>query len=297
MLSPHDILLIERYYKGLLSQEEQLRWQERLEQDANFAQELEQYQKLFQGFQALELETFEANVKTWEAAAQAKEVQAPQVSPQPMRLRRSWRSWVAAAAAILLLPVSALLIYQMQGASPTAASLFAESFQEHTCILGSSRGSITHALGETALEEEEELALEEAAPQSTTPLSLKSILNEAVFAYNDANFAQAIEYFQAYIDAQPKGNLHEAEFYMAVSLLAEGKAAEAQNLFSDLRRKKSSGFMAEASDWYLALSYLKMEQHTKAKKVLRKIIKQKRGHQYKTNAQKMLDKMQEYGIE
>ena len=311
MLSPQDIQLMERYYSGQMSAEEQAQWQARLATDTAFAQEVAEYGQLFAGFRALELEHLQQNFQQWE---QAYAQQAPQAQPQiqepTRRLFGTWRA-LAALAAALVLPLGAWFLFQQiqAEASPvTAESLFQENFSPYTYY--------NNTRGHSALAEEEEEAEEDSwaggmssalapnPPRSGQGSvgSAVAILDAGVSAYNAKKYSRAVEHFEAYLaaTADSKNQHFEIKFYLGVALLAEDRAEEAKAIFEKTSQTRSEHNFVQVSQWYLALSLLKLGENAQARKLLQRMAKEKprtASHNYQKQAKAMLQKMDEYGIQ
>jgi hypothetical protein len=95
-----------------------------------------------------------------------------------------------------------------------------------------------------------------------------TLLEEAMAAYESENYAEAKEKLDRFLKDIPE---HEAaNLYFGISAILSGEAEKAI-----LHLQKASGSkdtrIAEASQWYLALSYLKLNKTAEAKGLLQSI--------------------------
>lgn len=112
-------------------------------------------------------------------------------------------------------------------------------------------------------------------------------LKEALYAYESEAYVDAELMLKELARKDPDDR--EAQFYLAQTLMARGKIDEAKEIFHVL--KNTTGFsLREASAWYLALSYLKMEKNQEAKEELQKIIAYT-NHAYGTQARELIKKL------
>lgn len=95
----------------------------------------------------------------------------------------------------------------------------------------------------------------------------ETTLNNAFISYSEADYKQAILFFQkAYQDSENS----ELLFYEANSLLALGDYKNAISKFEE--HLKHSDLLTNRSHWYLALAYIKTTQIEKAKKELKTLL-------------------------
>lgn len=104
-------------------------------------------------------------------------------------------------------------------------------------------------------------------------------LKEAMMAYQDKNYESAIELFSK----EPQNNL--AKFYMGLSYMETGSSEKAIELFNELIKHQENLFVEQA-EWYLALSYLKINDYDNAKTLLSKIANSE--NIYQNDAKKIL---------
>lgn len=104
-------------------------------------------------------------------------------------------------------------------------------------------------------------------------------LKEAMMAYQDKNYEDAIELFSK----EPQNNL--AKFYMGLSYMETGNSEKAIELFNKLIAHQENLFVEQA-EWYLGLSYLKIDEYDKAKELLTKIANS--DNIYQNDAKKIL---------
>lgn len=112
-------------------------------------------------------------------------------------------------------------------------------------------------------------------------------IDQGVQAYTEKNYASAIDYFEGI----PKGDPYysTAQFYLGNIYLENGLASKAIRAFETVKEKNDSRF-AEASEWFLALSYLSNGQRTSAKSELGNVAANAQ-HAYREQATSLLAKM------
>jgi len=98
----------------------------------------------------------------------------------------------------------------------------------------------------------------------------ESLLNKAINAYNEEDFKTAVPIFDALFKSNPSNKAFQ--FYKAMALLSNEQAEEAKPIFIDVIKSKSPLFIEQAQ-WYLALTYLKLDEGENAKNTLNHLSK------------------------
>lgn len=113
-------------------------------------------------------------------------------------------------------------------------------------------------------------------------------LEDAMSAYNQQHFSQAIQSFKKYQTTTNATDdfYGDASLYLAISLLKENQITEAQSLLLPLSKQTSS--LQNKAKWYLALSYLKGNQALLAIPVLKSL----EGSDYEVQASKLLEELE-----
>jgi tetratricopeptide (TPR) repeat protein len=163
-----------------------------------------------------------------------------------------WRIAVAAAA-ILILALIAVTIYQYRQVSPE--KLFAQYYEPY--------GDVVTA---------------KSSPD-------EKILLNGLLHYNLADYDLAIALFISGLQSDPDNN--DLRFYLGSSYLAQGSYHDAINNFSMLREKASK--YHSPAGWYLALAYLGNDQADEARKMF-ELIREEGGF-YAGNAERILKKL------
>lgn len=99
------------------------------------------------------------------------------------------------------------------------------------------------------------------------------VLARAVRAYENGDFAQAADQFEAWQRQRQPGSGDAPLFYAAVSRLLAGQPEAALPLLDDLRSKNLSADMLGAADWYKALALLQTGQTDEAIELLERLAK------------------------
>jgi tetratricopeptide (TPR) repeat protein len=109
------------------------------------------------------------------------------------------------------------------------------------------------------------------------------LLAEAFDLFTRKDFSNAATKFKDLLNMNPSNNM--ARFYLGISLIETGKAADAIPLMQEIIQVKDVLFENQA-EWYLSLCYLKTNNKDEAKKHL-KVLVGKNSH-YKDKAQSLL---------
>ncbi len=114
-----------------------------------------------------------------------------------------------------------------------------------------------------------------------------AVLNQAMAAYNQEEFATAESQLRAYLDA---GGEHlGAKLYLAISQLEQGKINEVIPNLNALLNHPQYG---QQSRWYLGLAYLKDGKITEAREILSSIAEDNQ-HYQQEKAQDILKRLPE----
>lgn len=166
----------------------------------------------------------------------------------------------AAAAAVLLLPLAAILWWPSQN---TDDSLFAHNFSSFPT-------------------DKYEVTRNEGNPDIILTKEIG-----AYKAYAEKNYTNAIQAFENHLAVIPEDA--EATFYLGLAQLETGQTENAiDNL--ETARINSNRFYEDAT-WYLALAHIKLNQRDDAELVLQDLIKNEQGH-YFAKAKKLLEDLQ-----
>lgn len=165
-----------------------------------------------------------------------------------------WRNtWLQVAAGISLLAVCAYLLWP-RTQEPT--QLFAEYFEPYpNIIMPTVRGVVEND---------------------------STVKAQAYRAYDQQNFTEAIRLFEA-VQQKDEGVF----LYLGNSYLASGQPERALPLFEKVLNNYD--VFDEQAEWYVAVSYLKLEEREKAKVALQKVVA--RESSYESKAQLILEKL------
>jgi len=116
----------------------------------------------------------------------------------------------------------------------------------------------------------------------------QQLLNEAMALYNDRQFDEALQRFDAW-EAQHTDSI-PVMFYSAVSHMAVGEMRPAIEQLKTIMLDRSADVSySAASRWYLALAYLKVDQKEEARSLLRDL--DGGSSSYATKARNLLDQL------
>lgn len=150
--------------------------------------------------------------------------------------RSTWRKWSIAATFLILIGLSS--VWYLKSTSSTE-SLYAQYFEPYKNVV--------------------QPIVRGEAVKTTKELAFK--------AYDEQNYKEAIVYFDDLLSTTPEPII---EFYKANAQLQLGET-ETAILTLESRIKKTDTMYAEAQ-WYLALSYLKLNDKKKAEAYLKSLL-------------------------
>lgn len=243
-----DIDLIERRMKGQLSEEELRQFDSRVTSDLQFAAKVDDYSDIISGIESFHLYGIRQEVENWEKEIQAGDQQTPMVP-----IQRSWRKYLSIAAAVIVLAIAAVFV--ITPGEKTNQELFAINFSPYQNILTVRDGTGAH-----------------------------ESLGYAMKLYDEKKFAEAIPYFQKFLD-ENNGN-EDALYYLGISWLAERNPAQAIATFKQLG--KQNNVYRDQAAWYLALANLLQGNERAAKELLTDISRDE-NHDLKEKADDLLN--------
>jgi len=131
------------------------------------------------------------------------------------------------------------------------------------------------------------LDLPTAVPMAGTDrgLSIRSIKQQAVEAYQTKQYEEAIRQFDSYLDQVPTDQL--VRLYYGISLLETREYKLGLEALQDVHQFMVAPELRPASDWYLGLAWYYNEQPIRAVDLLREILEQP-DHPYRRDALVML---------
>ncbi len=253
---------LEAEYQASLAQEKDFLSQIELDKDGNFV-------------------TYHENGKTAKIKSlNPKKRNQKQVATKRGGVIKQMNRFLARAAAILLL--LGIPAYLYLSAQYSTDSIFNQYYQNYTPTAESVQvvegTSPEHADGGSVDDDTDQTKDSDAAiivghntkPQTNTstsaqqmPTNLERARLAAEIAYNDQNYHTATRLFKQLKSQQlPKNYQAQAQFYLALSLLADNQAAEALPLLID--NVGNSPQYQPHNQWYLGLAQLKTGHHQQA---------------------------------
>lgn len=245
---------IERYFLGTLSSREKEQFELQLLLDERLAKEVEEMRVARFLLKAAGYEQFKHKLKAY-----SKEIE---VESNPGFFKHLFEGpWKYAIAASIVIAV-ALSVWKI---TPTQNDqLFAQYFLPYPNIEAPTQ------MGETAID-------------STT------LKQKAYVAYDEGNYENAILLFLQIVEKQKDPWV---AFYLGNAYLASEKPEKASVAFLNLMEKypKDAGIW-EQTQWYLMLSYLKMDEIEKAKEIGEKLYRNG-NKEYSSRAKVLLEKLE-----
>lgn len=232
-------VLIQKYLQGTLSDTEEQLFQEYIENDPSFANDIPFYEGLNYAFAKADYEQTKAQLHSFYKEEK----------------RSSWRKWSIAATVLVLIGLGSLWYVN---AIDSSEKLYAQYFEPYKNVV--------------------QPIVRGEAVKTTRELAFK--------AYDEGNYKEAIIHLNALLNDTPKAIL--ALYKANAQLQLDQTEAAIATLESQI--KKTDTVYAEAQ-WYLALSYLKLENETTAKSHLNTLLQNHSG--FKNNeAQELLKSLE-----
>lgn len=229
--------LLEKYFQGKLTKDENVIFENLLNTDVYFKQAFTFEKDLKDAVKTNDDENFRDFITDVENKVRSKDK------------RKSYTKWMAVAGILLLLGIGYLLRFDTTNNNET---LFADYFEPYRNII-------------YPVQRNEQSQDDKAFPFE-------------VYEYGNYKKA-AVLFSEMYAKNKESYNL----FYQANALLKTGNAKEALPLL--LKHRKTKDKLSEKNTWYLALTYLKLDNKENAKKALQDVIDQ---NSYKVKEAKQL---------
>lgn len=238
-----DIELIEGYFNKTLTEAEKDRFDERVKADADFAEKVDDYKEIIRGIRTKAEKDFKEDVASWEGELKREDRITKHIP---------WKTYLAIAAAILLLLVARIFIFTPDQPK-TDQELFTTYFVPYEDVISVRDGS-----------------------------NGKSSLTTAMTFYNDGNYQEAVANLKAVLSDDPDNS--EARFYLGASWLALMNGKEAIPVLQDVISQKNN--YHDQAEWYLALAYLINQDDKDAMHLLERISNE-RSHTFHDKAKEL----------
>lgn len=271
-ITNNDRLLIEKHLDDALNDAEKNLFNQRLE-DAGFKQEVALYEQAVQSVHRLGDDKIKAILVKEQHKLEKKAVETVAEAPQYKPLKVVFSRQKMALAASFLLLVSVGLWFLMGENSPKindSEQVFNDAFTPHDNLAYRSKRSTRLVSDDEKIDEK------------------LSNLQKAFVCYDGQNFNRALLFFNLpdVVQQFPTDSLN---LYKAICFLKVGKSDQALICLKTVENNPNSA-LREASEWYLALTYLKIKDVAKAKELLI-AIQHREENGYAKNASKLLEKL------
>jgi tetratricopeptide (TPR) repeat protein len=267
MLNQDQTEKLELYHKGKLSEDEIKELEKTVLENPELKAEAESLLDLYKGFNSIQLENFENDVKEWEQECSKELVKSDKKDTKVISLTSllsRYRYAAAAAILLLLLPVGFLLFQNVN--SSNGEKLFEANAEHYTAIQMNTRSSMS----------------------GDAPDPLQAIKDKGISFYNEEKYDEAIKQLNNYYtQTDEKHKTSDIKLYLALSYLFSGNTKDAVNFFTDILSKENNGNYKDAAEWYLALTYLKEMNVQKSLDLLTKIAETE-NHPYQSKAKTLL---------
>ncbi len=228
--------LFDNYLKGKLSRSEKNNFEENLEKDEQLRKEFKEYEYVVQGINEYNRENFKKYLNEIDKSAE---------NYQLKKIRR-YRILKYAASVIIILSIGLYLLYFPL----EREKLFKEYFTPYPNDL------IEHSRGASLAGEWSNLSNEQY-----------DAIVMAMNHYDNEEYQEAANIFN---EMQLKGDYPTIIFFHALSEITLGNTKKAIEMLEPLTKSYNNNYFI-ASQWYLALLYLKTNQLEASKELLKKI--------------------------
>lgn len=248
---------IKQYHSKSLTREELTAFESRLSEDQVFAEEVRIHETMYQTIQQYGDQQLDADLLKMGQQLLAENAHQPgrQQSPNNIRSFRPWYVAAIAAAVTLLLIV---LIPEMIRQPATPGDLYKTHFEPF-------------------------------APRTVRGFAPQLVWNEAVEAYKQEEYGQAIQKFQILIDDSTFIRKSEVWLFVGISYLAQDKPQEAMDALVQV--SDTSGHI-DMANWYIAMTHLRLDQPDQARILLEDIADDNR-HDRRAKAREILNELED----
>ena len=271
-ITDNDRLLIEKHLDNALNDAEKSLFNQRLE-DMDFKQEVVLYQQAVQSVYRLGDDKIKAMLQKEHQKLEKKTEKAVEEAPQYKPLKIVFSRQKMALAASFLLLVSVGLWFLVGENSPKRMSneqVFEDTFKPHDNLNYRSKRSARRVGDAEKIDDK------------------LSNLQKAFVCYDGENYNRALQFFDLpeVVQQFPTDSLN---LYKAMCFLKLDKPDQALISLKIVENNPNSA-LREASEWYLALTYLKINDVQKAKELLI-VIQHREENGYAKKASKLLGEL------
>ncbi|MGB3180955.1 MAG: tetratricopeptide repeat protein [Cyclobacteriaceae bacterium] len=249
---------IESYLENTMEEKDRQKFEKDLLEDTELRKAHDQFLTLVSGIQYASRNEMHRKLRKIEKELDDPEFGSEAPDSEDAKVVRLWRKpWVTSvAAAVILLLIATVVLLTGQRNVPSE-ELFAQSFAPYpNIVMATQRGGTDE----------------------------RNTLQKAFYAYDRENYEEAITFFRRVPETEYNASVL---LYMGNAYLATGKAGDAEDIFKNVI-KNYEQFSVQA-EWYLALSYLKQGKKAEAGKMLQKLTKGE--NSYQEDAQLILRKL------
>lgn len=227
--------LIERYFNNSLSDKELVLFEEKLASDSLFAEEVQQFGVVFDALKKARVKKLKAQFISYEKEYNSS---GKRFNFRNLKRRKATVSFVLWIALIGFSVQTSL--YFSTSSSSKNVGLFASYFEVYPNVLSPVKRTIND----------------------------ENFVLDAMKYYDAENYVSAIEAFDKLLLKSDSRN--QILFYKALALMTEGDYLTAKIQFELMNIE--SGVFVNQRNWYLALVFLKLEKHNKAKMLLKEVV-------------------------
>lgn len=261
--------LIEAYLCGELSATDQRAFEAELTIDSELSSEVETLRELRFGLHALAIDKqLSLARQQWKQANQSVQPPLPSFLSPPVNRITNVRSWggnwqLAAAASIVFVVGILLFIYRQSETISTTEIAYNEAFQQGDALFQA-----------------------KDLPKSVPATDIEDLLG-IVNQYKAGEFGAVIQKLKTM--STEKRTTPYKNYFLGLSLLSN-KQPEKAIPYLNKAFLTSTGVLAQKSEWFLALAYLKMGDKSEATRRLN-LVAQKPNHPFQSFAKQVMEKL------
>lgn len=252
---------IEQYLENKLSKEDRISFEKEIDENPELKTELWKHREMQQALEDMDALDFRKKIQKIEAEIH-----------RPAKTNRFLSPFLKiAASVIILVGISTLVWVQFYGDT----DLFKEYYKPYP-IEETVRGGVGDFINDT---------LESAPIGSKTQEKKNFPIQEILKLYSDGNYIKALPYLKQLVEKYP--DQESFKIYLGNCFINTNNELLALPIF---QKFSAESYFYEAAQWYLALTYLRLENVEKTQNTLIQII----DYQgiYKENASKLLMELQ-----
>ncbi|MEM7660079.1 MAG: tetratricopeptide repeat protein [Bacteroidota bacterium] len=251
--------LVKSYLRGELTEEARTTFENRMEQDPVFSDEVSAYGKMLYAIDAYGDQLLDQQLKEQGKALFAKKTSEASAEPEARSGRIvGFQRWYAVALAACLVILVAIFLPRLSRPA-TAEELYSLYFSDPKAY-----------------------GVRDGGPQEQN-------WSSAMSSYEEARYPEAISTFQEMLESNTTDRRSEAWLYIGLSHLKQDEHEAALQAFEQV---SDTSKQIDLADWYIALSYLAKGEVETARSQVETIVNSIHRHEKKEEAIELLSKIE-----